>query len=144
VSYFQGVRLYAALESLVFSALLVVWIGGLDEHAKLVLGWVHGFGWILLSLLVLWGWIRRIFPGPLLAATVSPAGPLGALVGFEVLVRFRARETGTVRGDVPAERPERPDAVPDPAGAGAGRRPPGGDAEQLAGGRDRVRGRGAH
>src|SRR5919199_6948818 len=118
MTYFQGVRLYAGLESIVFSALLVVWIGGLSEHAQLVLGWVHGFGWILLSLLVLWGWIRRVFPGPLLAATVSPLGPLGALIGFEVLVR-RRRDPGTFPDDVPAERPEHPDARPDPARAGA-------------------------
>ena len=30
MSYFQGVRLYAGLESLVFTALLVTWIGGLS------------------------------------------------------------------------------------------------------------------
>jgi hypothetical protein len=121
MSYFQGVRLYAAVESIVFSALLVTWIGGFDEHLQLVLGWVHGFGWIALSLLVLWGWIKRIFPGPLLAATVSPAGPLGALIGFEILVR-KHRGAGYAPDDVSAERPERPDALAHPAGAGAGGR----------------------
>jgi hypothetical protein len=119
MSYFQGVRLYAALESLVFTALLVTWIGGGSEHAQMVLGWIHGFGWIALCLLVIWGWIRRIFPGPLVAATVSPAGPLGALIGFEVLVR-RGRGPGYADRDVPSERPERPDAASHPAGAGAG------------------------
>jgi hypothetical protein len=119
MSYFQGVRLYAALESIVFSALLVTWIGGFSENAQMVLGWIHGFGWILLSILVLWGWIRRIFPGPLLAATVSPAGPLGALIGFEVLVR-RQRRPGYAHPDVSPEPPERPDAAAHPAGAGAG------------------------
>ena len=87
MSYFQGVRLYSALEATVFSALLVVWLGGLSEDAKQVLGWVHGFGWILLSLLVLWGWFRRIFPGPLLAATVSPLGPLGSTAAIEYVAR---------------------------------------------------------
>src|SRR5215212_6835526 len=117
MSFFQGVRLYAAIESVVFTALLVVWIGGISEDAELVLGWVHGFGWILLSLLVLWGWIRRMFPGPLLAATVSPLGPIGALIGFEVLVR-RGPDAGTVRHDVPAQRAERADPAADPAGPG--------------------------
>ena len=87
MSYFQAVRLYAGIESLVFGALLVVWIGGLDPDAKTVLGWVHGWGWILLCLLVARGYIRRIFPGWLLAATVSPAGPLGSSIGFFVLDR---------------------------------------------------------
>jgi hypothetical protein len=89
VTYFNAVRLYSAIEATVFSALLVVWIGGLDEHAKEVLGWVHGFGWILLCLLVYRGAVRRIFPWPLLAATVSPLGPLGCTIGFEVLLRRR-------------------------------------------------------
>jgi hypothetical protein len=139
VSYFQAVRLYAALESLVFAALLVVWLGDLDPGAKTALGWIHGWGWIALCLLVGRGFVRRIFPGPLLAATVSPLGPLGALIGFEVLVRMR-RSTDSVLGDVPAERPEHADAVPDPARAGAGRGAARRDAERRHGGRDRLRG----
>ena len=89
LSYFQGVRLYSALEATVFAALLVVAIGDVDDGAKQVLGWVHGFGWIALSILVFWGWVRRIFPGPLLAATVSPLGPVGCTIGFEILIRRR-------------------------------------------------------
>jgi len=138
MTYFQGVRLYAGLESVVFAALLVVWLGELDEGLKEVLGWVHGFGWILLSVLVLWGWIRRIFPGPLLAATVSPLGPIGALIGFEVLVR-RGPDAGTVARDVPAEPAERPDAAADPAGAGARGGAARGDAERVGGGGRGVR-----
>ena len=91
VSYFQFVRLYSAVECLLFLSLLVVWLGELSPTAKTVLGWTHGFGWIILCLLVLAGWFRRIFPGPLLAATVSPLGPLGSTIGFEVL-RARNRE----------------------------------------------------
>jgi len=85
MTYFQFVRLYSAAECLLFISLLVVWIGKLSPEAKTVLGWTHGFGWIFLCLLVLWGWIGRVFPGPLLAATVSPLGPLGSTIGFEVL-----------------------------------------------------------
>jgi hypothetical protein len=119
VSYLQGVRLYAGLESIVFLTLIVVWQADLSAEAKTVLGWVHGFGWIALCLLVAYGYVRKQFPGWLLAATVSPAGPLGALVGFELLVR-RSRRAGRVQSDVPAERSERAHAVPDPAGSGAG------------------------
>jgi uncharacterized membrane protein YdjX (TVP38/TMEM64 family) len=90
--YFQFVRLYSALECVLFCSLLVVWIGELSPTAKTVLGWTHGFGWIILCLLVLFGWVRRIFPGPLLAATVSPLGPLGSTIGFEVLRRRQKRE----------------------------------------------------
>jgi uncharacterized membrane protein len=85
MTYFKAVRLYSTLEAIVFTSLLVVWIGDLSPDAKLVLGWVHGFGWIALCVLVTWGCLKRIFPWPLLAATVSPLGPLGSVIGFEVM-----------------------------------------------------------
>jgi hypothetical protein len=94
VSYSSAVRLYSALEATVFSTLLVVWIGGLDEGLKQTLGWVHGFGWIILCVLVSVGARRRLFPWWLLAATVSPLGPLGCTIGFEVLIRRRAGRVG--------------------------------------------------
>jgi hypothetical protein len=87
VSYFQTVRLYSLLEVCVFASLLVVAIGGFGEGAEAVLGWTHGIGWIVLCLLVAWGCRRGTFPWPLLAATVSPAGPVGSTVGLEYLAR---------------------------------------------------------
>jgi hypothetical protein len=89
VTYFTAVRLYSLAEVCVFAALLVVAIGNLDEDLELVLGWTHGVGWILLCLLVAYGCWRRIFPWPLLAATVSPLGPVGSTAGIEYLARRR-------------------------------------------------------
>ena len=87
MTYFKAVRIYSAAELAVFTALLVVWIGGLSEEAKTVLGWVHGFGWIALCLLVFEGCRRRAFPWPVLAATVSPLGPLGSTAAIEYVAR---------------------------------------------------------
>jgi len=89
VSYFQGVRLYSAIESCVFTALVVVWVGGLGDQAQLVLGWCHGIGWLFLCAAVLVGCARRVFPWPVLAATVSPLGPIGALIAIELAARRR-------------------------------------------------------
>jgi len=89
VTYFQAVRLYSLVEVCIFTALLVVAIGGLGEDAERVLGWTHGVGWIVLCLLVAHGCRRRIFPWPLLAATVSPLGPVGSTLGIEYLSRRR-------------------------------------------------------
>jgi hypothetical protein len=89
VSYFQAVRLYSLAEVCIFVALLTTAIGGLDEDLERVLGWTHGIGWILLCLAVANGCRRRIFPWPLLAATVSPAGPVGSTIGLEYLARRR-------------------------------------------------------
>jgi hypothetical protein len=87
VSYFQAVRLYSAVE--VCSALIVTAVGGLGEQTETILGWTHGFGWIILCLLVAHGARRGTFPWPLLAATVSPLGPLGSTAGLEYLARRR-------------------------------------------------------
>ena len=89
MSYFQAVRLYSALEVCIFSALLVTAIFGLSENAELILGWTHGIGWIILCLLVAYGCRRGTFPWPLLAATVSPLGPVGSTAGIEYLARRR-------------------------------------------------------
>ena len=87
MSYFQFVRLYSAVEVCIFASLLVVAIGDLGEEVETILGWTHGIGWIVLCLLVAHGARRRIFPWPLLAATVSPLGPVGSTVGLEYLAR---------------------------------------------------------
>ena len=94
VSYFTAVRLYSLAEVCVFAALLTVAIGELSEDAEQVLGWTHGVGWIVLCLLVAWGCRRGTFPWPLLAATVSPLGPVGSTVGFEYLARRRRVSRG--------------------------------------------------
>ena len=89
MSYFQAVRLYSLAEVCVFASLLVVAIGGYSESAEAALGWTHGIGWILLCLLVAQGCRRGTFPWPLLAATVSPLGPVGSTAGIEYLARRR-------------------------------------------------------
>jgi hypothetical protein len=89
VSYFQAVRIYSLVEVCIFTSLIVTAIGGFSEGAELVLGWTHGFGWILLCILVARGARRGIFPWPLLAATVSPLGPIGSTAGLEYLARRR-------------------------------------------------------
>ena len=98
MSYFSAVRAYSIAEVCVFAALLVFWLGHLDEDVELVLGWTHGLGWILLCLLVAYGCRRRIFPWPLLAATVSPAGPVGSTIGLEYLSRRRSAPGARGRG----------------------------------------------
>ncbi len=86
VSYFTAVRIYSIIEVCIFSALVVAAIAGASD-AELILGWTHGFGWIALCLAVAHGCRRRIFPWTLLAATVSPLGPVGSTIGIEYLAR---------------------------------------------------------
>jgi hypothetical protein len=92
MSYFQAVRLYSAAELTVFTALVVVWVGGLSDHAKEILGWCHGFGWIGLCIAIAFGCTRRVFPWPVLAAAVSPLGPLGSTIAIEIEAWRRRRQ----------------------------------------------------
>lgn len=87
MSYFTAVRIYSIFELCLFAALMIVAIGGGSEHAKLVLGWSHGVGWLLLCGLVFYGATRKIFSWVTLALTVSPAGPLGSTIGIEYQAR---------------------------------------------------------
>lgn len=91
MTYFQAVRIYSIVEVCIFTALVVVAVGGLGDGAETVLGWTHGFGWIILCLLVANGCRKRIFPWWLLAASVSPLGPVGSTAGLEGLARSRRR-----------------------------------------------------
>ena len=91
MSYFQAVRLFSGVEVALFASLLVVWLGHIDEQAEFVLGLSHGIGWILLCVAVAVGCRGRVFPWPLLAATVSPLGPVGSTLGLEYLSRRRSR-----------------------------------------------------
>lgn len=86
--------MYSILELGIFTALVTVAISGVSESAELVLGWTHGSGWILLCVAVAIGCRRRVFPWPLLAATVSPLGPVGSTIGLEYL---RARRKAARR-----------------------------------------------
>jgi hypothetical protein len=94
MSYFQAVRLYSAAELTVFSALVVVWVGGLGDHAKEILGWCHGFGWIGLCIAIFVGCRRGVFPWPVLAAAVSPLGPLGSTIAIEITARRQPAAKG--------------------------------------------------
>lgn len=93
MGYFTAVRLFSIFELCLFSVLVAFAIGGWSERTVMVLGWCHGVGWMLLCVAVAVGCRRRVFPWPLLAATVSPFGPLGSTVGIELLSHRRRTAT---------------------------------------------------
>lgn len=86
---FGAVRLLSAVESALFIALLVVWLGDLDDGARFALGLTHGIGVIALCLLIGWGCLLGSLPWPLLAAAVSPLGPVAVAAGIEWMRRRR-------------------------------------------------------
>jgi hypothetical protein len=84
--------------SIVYSVLLWAAIDG-REGIVSVLGWVHGVGWIVMSLLCLAAVRRRVIPPWLgvMVAVVGGVGPFAGSLGFyleERRVRQRTRAPG--------------------------------------------------
>ena len=99
MSYFTAVRLYSLFELSIFTALVIVWVGDLSDRTKEILGWCHGFGWIGLCIAIAFGCMRRVFSWPVLAAAVSPLGPLGSTIGIEVeAYKKRHAKTTSAKG----------------------------------------------
>jgi hypothetical protein len=87
------VKLASWVELMVFAALCFFWLApGFDKQA-MVFGWAHGIGFIGLCLLIWVAIRRREAPYTLLAATLTPVGPLGSVIAIEAIDRRRARDS---------------------------------------------------
>jgi hypothetical protein len=75
--------------STVYAVLL--WAAFIDRHDGVVsiVGWVHGIGWIVMSLLCLAAVRRRVIPVWLgvMVAIVGGIGPFAGSIGFYLLKR---------------------------------------------------------
>jgi hypothetical protein len=81
--------------SVVYSVLLWAAITGREDIVS-VLGWVHGIGWIVMSLLCLAAVRRRVIPSWLgvMVAVIGGVGPFAGSIGFyleERKIRDRSR-----------------------------------------------------
>ena len=70
-----------------FAALLFFWLAPGYEHQTFIFGLAHGVGYIALCLLICAAIVRHEAPWPLLAATLTPAGPVGSVIGIELIER---------------------------------------------------------
>ena len=70
---FGWVKVLSWVESAVFAGLLVVWLAPGMEGATFWFGLGHGIGYVA--------------PWPLLAASLTPIGPFGTLIGIELIER---------------------------------------------------------
>jgi hypothetical protein len=78
-------------ELAIFAALCFFWLApGFDQQA-MIFGWAHGIGYIALCVLIWVAIRRREAPYALLAATLTPVGPLGSVIAIEVIERRRRR-----------------------------------------------------
>ena len=73
-----------------FAALLFFWLAPGFDTQTMVFGWAHGLGFIALAVLIWIAILRREAPYLLLAATLTPVGPVGSVIAIEWLGRRRA------------------------------------------------------
>ncbi len=84
---FRWVKLASWVELGLFAALLFFWLMPGFEHQTFIFGLAHGLGYIALCLLIFVTVIRRQAPWPLLAATLTPVGPVGSVIAIELIER---------------------------------------------------------
>jgi hypothetical protein len=93
---FRWVKYVSWIESGLFAALLFFWLASGYHSETSLFGLLHGLGYLGLLALIFWAVMRREVPWPLLAATLTPIGPFGTLVGIELIER---RGWGIERAD---------------------------------------------
>jgi hypothetical protein len=81
------VKAASYFELALFAGLLVVWLLPGLEEPTFVFGLAHGIGFIALALLIWFAILRKEAPYTLLAATLTPVGPVGSVIAIEYLER---------------------------------------------------------
>jgi len=81
---FDQLKLLSFAHSAIYLALLVVWLVPGLAAGELVFGWMHGVGWIVMSLLCIDAVRRRVLPLWLgvMVAVVGGVGPFAGTAGF--------------------------------------------------------------
>ena len=81
---FRTLKYLSFTHSTIYTSLLVVWIVPGLHAEEYVLGWCHGIGWIVMSLLCLDAVRRRTIPLWLgvMVAVVGGIGPFAGSIGF--------------------------------------------------------------
>jgi hypothetical protein len=81
------VKIASWFELCLFTALLFFWIAPGYSSETALFGLLHGLGYVGLCALIFVAIVRREAPWPLFAATLTPLGPVGAVIGIELIER---------------------------------------------------------
>jgi hypothetical protein len=95
---FQKVKVLSWIELAIFAGLIVFWLAPGFDTETMLFGWAHGLGFIVLCIVIWVACGKREAPYTLLAATLTPVGPVGSVIGIELIER---------RGWGVAESPQR-------------------------------------
>jgi hypothetical protein len=84
---FKWVKYVSWFESGLFAALLFFWIAPGYHSQTSLFGLLHGVGYLGLCALIFVALLRREAPWPLFAATLTPIGPFGTVIGIGLIER---------------------------------------------------------
>ena len=81
---FRTLKYLSFTHSAIYTCLLIAWIAPGEHGAEYVLGWCHGIGWIVMSLLCIAAVRARTIPLWLgvMVAVVGGVGPFAGTIGF--------------------------------------------------------------
>jgi hypothetical protein len=82
---YPWVRRASWVELGLFSALVFFWLAPGFATETTIFGWAHGIGYLALLVFIWLAVLRHEVPFWLLAATLTPLGPVGSVIGIEVL-----------------------------------------------------------
>lgn len=86
------------LHSVIYTALLVVWLVPGLKGAEFVFGLSHGLGWIAMSLVCVMAAARRLLPVRT-ALAVAVLGGIGPFIGTYEFMRLRRDGGATIRSN---------------------------------------------
>jgi hypothetical protein len=89
------VKRLSYVESAVFAALLFFWLAPGFDGETFIFGLTHGIGYLVLCALIWAAALRHEAPYWLLAATLTPVGPFGSVIGLVAIERRRTSGAGT-------------------------------------------------
>jgi hypothetical protein len=84
---FVWVKRVSYVELAIFSGLIFFWLVPGFDTETMIFGWAHGIGFCGLCVVIWIACIRHEAPYTLLAATLTPFGPIGSVIGIELIER---------------------------------------------------------
>jgi hypothetical protein len=84
---FVWVKRFSFVELAIFSGLIAFWLLPGFDTATMLFGWAHGLGFIALCVVIWIACVRKEAPYTLLAATLTPVGPVGSVIAIELIER---------------------------------------------------------
>jgi hypothetical protein len=86
-SLFVWVKRFSWVELAIFAFLILFWLLPGYDTETMVFGWAHGLGFVALCVVIWVACVRHEAPYTLLAATLTPVGPVGSVIGIELIER---------------------------------------------------------